>query len=40
MKKFWVMTLAIFLLSVAQASAQEVYAYSETRGAKLLIITL
>ena len=34
MKKFLVMTLAIFLLSVAQVSAQEVYAYSETRGGK------
>jgi len=34
MKKFLVMTLAIFLMQFAQASAQEVYAYSETRGGK------
>jgi len=34
MKKFLVMTLAIFLMQFAQASAQEIYAYSETRGGK------
>lgn len=34
MKKFLVMTLAIFLMQFAQAAAQEIYAYSETRGGK------
>lgn len=34
MKKFLVMTLAIFLMQFTQAAAQEIYAYSETRGGK------
>lgn len=33
-KKILIIALGIFLLQVAQVSAQEIYAYSETRGGR------